>query len=1310
MMSYSTVSVSEDKSPDDYIKRGKKEEDFRKKLNKLIYPSEADREKEKSEPFLFFINGVAGIGKRRLIDEIADDYDNQDDVIFIRQSFDKINTLRELLDLMKFVNNDVNSKLNSGKKHVKDKSKPHFDIPWKNDKVPEEFSEALKKYKDLITKLKTVPIDNESNAVTSEQQNDALMLPKVGAFLVKEVVSTINPLASTGIKLAQSLTEELAEPIGEELGKHAVELYHKLKDDLLNQHKCTKGKEKIQELLLSPLKVLTPKLISSLVYSSKIKPIILIFEKYDTARNTVRTIDNEGLILETWFYYLLQSLSEELINKENREKGQKSREQSQNEPQPKICLIISSREKLTTVDNWKKWEEDYEDRYDEYSIQYLNEKEIDEYLKKQLGKDYEELTPEEKKSYGKTTCGHPRYLEMICQQKKLGLSPDDSQINQKITDKFLSSLSSKQKKVIQLVSCCRCLDPELTENCIDSFKKVFPSDKNFPDPNFDWFEWLLQHDFVRLEQDKFNFENLPRNLFRRSLFQEDREQFYRGHQQLAEYFQKKAAKYLPDKPNFAKYCDSEWCEYIGKFLYHACFAETPEFEKHFLYHLFASCYLSQGEVLKHSFWAINKEFNLDEHPFLHDTTKKFLKTLKFVATYSWAAFELDSETNFGQYKPKIAATVLLCKSQWKKLDPGIGKVAVLEFILKNLPANYSNNEEERKQFEESLSVEIEETANYIYPDFSSKLLMQSALWQTANATNIIKWCDRAIKYKPNNANAWYKKGTVIKEQAIEMLPDNQAQETLVSKEKSKLAIDKLGEALSCYDQALKIQPYDHRFWLSRGDVLMKIGNNFLSINRQISELIDGNISDYQDKSGTILQKAAYHLRAYYSYEKAKKFKPLNDDIETLKKQSLTACCTELNNCWFLRKFNICLPDIFEQQTDDSDKSRDNDGSTFIQKIDQGDTIRLQEVLDTLPDSDKEEKLNKALDCYRQAIHIKPEYPLGWYSRGLALSELGNLKESEKMLREAIEDFTKSLEIKDDLAWAFYDRGIAHYRIAIIRQNKDQNKDYRVQEVQEKENNALEEYEKALNDFDQAIGIDAEYDNAWYYRGLVIAEINNYQEQAISGCQKQAIAAFDRAIQICQNKKQPQQDNKPTKEEIRNWYDRGKCYRNSKANNEEAIASYKKAISCGQKYLEKHKKALPPHLNSLLELGFILCDHDRKKYDKAIHKFKQITILDKNHVDGHYHLALALYEFCKHTPEKELVKYKQVIEKYNQAIEELSQITEITDQQNQEDTIASREKAKEKLLDKAKTHCEKAIELSKKEGDSLLSKIEKELED
>lgn len=1090
-------------------------EQFRKKLSSSIkeqMPEQNHEETSQEQPFLFLVHGIAGIGKHSLLKEIEEELQKKEEKpVFVWLSFDHIDTPKNPLDLMEYISVKIKKSLNL-------------------ERSDDAFTQELKKYDDLLIKLRQEPIEG-NKAVTKEQFESVETLSEWGGRLLGAYVSLGIPAL---IPFASGL--------GGEVGKVAPVLLEKvltIKDTLLNKHKATHGEngEDLQDLLLSPLDVLIPKFIELIINISKESPIIIIFEKYEKIENE----NYQTSKLKEWFSKIFMSTKSELI--EGKEKH-------------RVRFIISSRKKLLEQDHWSQLEEYYGEKFHECHLRCFDREETDGFLEKQLKKEvYENIFDNEKENYFKSSQGHPRYLELICKTRESGKNPDFSRINLEIAKDFLSDLNDSHRIEIQQISCCQWLDKRLVE---EIFKDELHDD-------FDWYQWLKQFNFILLDNDKYRFDNLVRQVFRRSLFQENREKFYRSHAQLAEYFKNQASTICGNKPTFLKYDDPEWCEQIGNFLYYSCFAQSDEFQSQFIYHLFASSYLHNQDVIRHSWELIENESSIDDHPLLQSSTRNFLNTLKFIYTYSWVSFELDANTDYGKYQSQIESAVALCKSHLSSLDTGIGKVAVLEFILKNLRP--SNSESDRLDLERKLSNEVKNTANSIDPNFSSQLFMQTACWQAKSNENIIDWCDQAIKYKSDNVNAWYKKGLALESEAEFLLDEKLPFSSLTEK-----SIEKLYDALKCYEHALQIQSYDHRFWESRGNVLRKLGDKY-HYNFNL------NSNEYK---GFVFQKVAYYQRAIDSYGHALQFRPQKSNIEQAKNDASKQLKSILREYKFDDLFiKEIIPALNENNNSKAENTSSNQfkADKYYQKIEDGDDKRL-----------KDKNLEDAFNCYCEAIYERPEHPLGWYSRGLASAELGKEERSKKNpenainhFESAIKDYTKALNLKNDLDWAFYNRGIAYYEIAESQARKpNQSEDYSYLE-------AKSEYEKALEDFDNAIKVNLEYESAWYYRGLTLFKLKLYP---------QAIASYDKCIQIYNSKDKSVKDSNHTANKDRGvtFYDRGLAYK-ALGYSEEAIASFQRAI----------KEELS-HIDSWYHQG--ICLNDLGKFSSAVEKFNKVIELIK----------------------------------------------------------------------------------------------------
>lgn len=115
--------------------------------------------------------------------------------------------------------------------------------------------------------------------------------------------------------------------------------------------------------------------------------------------------------------------------------------------------------------------------------------------------------------------------------------------------------------------------------------------------------------------------------------------------------------------------------------------------------------------------------------------------------------------------------------------------------------------------------------------------------------------------------------------------------------------------------------------------------------------------------------------------------------------------------------------------------------------------------------DPEEKIR----FYSQAIHLKPDYAVAFYNRGIA-------RDDKDDLEGALADYNEAIRLKPDFADAFYNRGFARH-----------------------DNGDLK---NALADYTKAISLKPSFADAFYNRGLVL--------QA-KGDLEGALADFNKAI-------------------------------------------------------------------------------------------------------------------------------------------------------------------------------------------------------
>ncbi|NMF58385.1 tetratricopeptide repeat protein [Pseudanabaena yagii] len=1125
-----------------YVERN--DEDVNKFIRAFKFSLEESSSTGKKVPFIFLLYGLGGVGKHDFLENLEEvakkstkkEGKNSTDVRIIRINFGQLGTPKEALKLMDKIASDPAFDKNFVDNILH--SLQHENHLFQGS----TFREVSNLYQDTLNKLRATG-SKSSEPVTKEQIESVSKLAELGGKVITSSLALALG-APALMPMASSIGGEIVQIVrtSPEIAASLLEI----KDGLLNQHHATQN-ENVRKLLLAPLIYLTPLFIEMLIEASKKQSIILIFEKYEKIHSTDKLTSD----LNEWFCQFLFSTESKLFNHQSNHK---------------VIIIISGRNRLTKQDNWSNFIDQEQDSQIaiELCLDCFKEKdEVDKYCKQQLE---QELTDEERdevtQKYFSLTKGHPKYLELLCKQRIEKKEIDDSVINRDILNVFLSGFSNKKQKIIQIISCCRWFDQQLIQYFLDQALLELNTSQENQKTDVDYlFDWLSKQYFVILNQDRYHFHDLVRQVLRRNLFQENRELFYEIHNHLAIYFKQRADKLSRDKLPFTKYSDIEWCGYIGEYLYHACFAQQSDYQSSFLYHLFASIYLRKNEIIQIAFDKICEESSgtnnheLKDHPLLQSPTKIFLKTLEFVAKYKWVAFELNYNTHYGKYRSRIEAVVQLAKNHFEQLNDDIGKVAVLEYIVKNFSPNASK--EDKYKWEAYLRDAIDKTANHVDPTFSSQLFMQSVCWQSDHDDISLNWCKKALEYKPDNANALFKQGHILKLQGDKYKDQKNEEE----------ARDHYEEALKNYEKAISIQRYDHRFWEAKGQTLECLRQNIEISIEKIKNHHNHDENQAESLRVLLIRKVEYCQKEVDSYYQTMRFRPTekeNYDKSVEKYKDALKDFMGSINSQNMEALNIFIKSInFDKQENCSEHK------SYGGLVDAGDKLRLT--------CSSDEEIQRSIDIYNRAITMNPEFPLAWYSLGLAYTELAKLKQDkEEFFRLAIKYYNKALERRDDLTWALYDKGIALHYIA----DKQSHKLY--------SGEAKSEYKDALENFDLAIQIDPEYEDAWYRRGLTLAKLERYEE---------AIASFDKAIEIT-TLKNPKNADKL-------WYDRGVAYSNYKAY-EEAISSFQKAIDIRKDYSLNTSYSDPNvfYYDAEYKLGNAL--KENQEYEKAIKVYNKIT--------------------------------------------------------------------------------------------------------
>ncbi|MCM1981542.1 tetratricopeptide repeat protein [Lyngbya confervoides] len=249
---------------------------------------------------------------------------------------------------------------------------------------------------------------------------------------------------------------------------------------------------------------------------------------------------------------------------------------------------------------------------------------------------------------------------------------------------------------------------------------------------------------------------------------------------------------------------------------------------------------------------------------------------------------------------------------------------------------------------------------------------------------------------------------------------------------------------------------------------------------------------------------------------------------------------------------------------------------------------------------------EAVEAFDEAIAQNPDYTyLAWYGKSLALGgqeDYGNSIEAAKRATQLNRNYVPGLD------WLG----------SIYRVNQD--------------------FESALQAIEQAIQLRPQDANLWNNKGLILSDLERYEEArtamdqavrlamrpaflsnrglALSSLQRyeEAIADYTQAIQL---------DPKATKV----YYNRGIAFYNLKRH-EEAIADYTQVLQIDPKYTQAYN-------NRGTAFGAL------NRYEEAIADFNQAIQIDPKLIQAYYNRGVAFYT---------LKRYEEAIADFNQAIQ------------------------------------------------------------
>jgi tetratricopeptide (TPR) repeat protein len=768
------------------------------------------------------------------------------------------------------------------------------------------------------------------------------------------------------------------------------------------QHPATKNDREIQALILEPIPKLTQAFAEALIERTKQqkRPVILVLDTYEQALPDI----------DTWLWqYLLEDTA------------------LQSYP---IRLVVAGRRSLLEPgkEGWRKLQQD-RDLIDERQLTAFDKDQTKTYLQK-IGIS----KPQEIQKIYKVTKGLPYYLNWIRLETEAGRDIDFSRGNQAIVELLLQGLKEpKQKEIVKLAACCRWFDRSLIEHLL----KQQAIDVQAADAT-GYFDWLRQRDFVEYAQGRYRLDDVARDVFRLSLWLEDKEQFRQIHERLASYYEQKANQEVPpDSPAPEKYENPDWRQHTAEFLYHALFARRDEGQRQFLSHLFASRYLKEIEVVITPFAAVAAETAVENYLLLPSTTEKFLKSIKLVFPFGWVILEADPakykinyENGTGPSKEQIEAALQPCLTQVDSLKEGLGKYAGLLYKSKRC-----RTLAQRVDLLQRAKEQGERIVTATLPEFSSSLFLNvgNGLYQIDRDEEALACFEKALELQSDFPLAWDLRGDALGclnrheealasyDQALELQPDFQI--AWFDRGNALGHLGRYEEAIASYDKALEFKPDSHQAWRNRGSALGDLGRYEEAI-ASYDKALEFKPDSHQawKNRGSALGNLGRYEEAIASYDKALEFKPDSHDAWNNRGSAL-------GNLGRYEEAIASFDKALEFKPDSHD-AWNNRGSAL------GDLGRYEEAIASYdkalkmkpdgPDAlsyrglslSRLGRYDEAVSNHDEALKLQPEFPLWWANRGIVLARSGRYE-------EALASCDKALELQPNDESGYYGKACCY---------------------------------------------------------------------------------------------------------------------------------------------------------------------------------------------------------------------------------------------------------------------------------------------
>ncbi|MEG3958960.1 tetratricopeptide repeat protein [Microcoleus sp. herbarium2] len=913
--------------------------------------------------------------------------------------------------------------------------------------IADSFKQKEEQFESTLYKLSHESIGGET--ISSEEAK------KIRSWFKRFIWLRPRGLTSTSSKPTSFNVSEVGFSALAAIGEDADSLQESIEQRVRN-HPATKDQPELQALMLQPVSKLTQAFAESLmqIAQSTGRSLVLILDTYEKAQS-----------------YLNQWLWQYLV------------EDTALSSAP-VRLVVVGRRSLQADEGWRKLNQDRKLLL-EVPLKKFSKKDTEEYLK-QIGIENGGIRA---KIY-KATQGLPYYLDWVRKQREQGEEPDFSKGNQAIAKLLLQGIDTRHKEVLYVVACCRWFDRAMIRYLLGSVELGLQQDADNAEG---YFEWLKDSYFVEFTKGHYRLDDVARDVFRQSYFQEDQTQFRKTHALLANYFKKQAddlvtpEMFLPEQ-----YEDDRWREQMAELLYYNLFGKGKEGLQKYIEQVFTAVYLQVPDVFMAPFAFIRAEISEENLNLLPKATGKFFKDSEMALSLGWDFLEIPprsyeikfegdntpSEQAIEEFSKQIEVSIQSLLGSVGDLKDSLGKCAGL--VYKSLRCNTL-----RERTDSLLQAKIQcEKLTHCHPKLMYALFssLGGLLLSAERYKEALDCYQKALELDQGNASTFLGQGVALAnlkrlEEGLESLQkvidlDPESVEAWRNRGAVLGNLKRYEEALESYQKALDLDPKSVKAWVNRGKTLHNLERyeEALESFEKAIDLAPESVDAWINRGKTLHNLERYE-EVLESFEKAIDLAP----------ESVDAWINRGVSLYNLRRHEEAL-ESYKKALDLAPESVDawrNRGA----------------VLANL------ERYEEALESCQKVIDLAPKSVDAWVNRG---NMLRNLERPE----EALESYQKVIDLAPKSVDAWVNQGIAlldikRYEEALTaceRAFKIDSKNPQPLNIQALALSLLKNFEKAITAIDEAINLKPKEVLYRANHGIILARVGRYTE-ALAECEQ-----------------------------------------------------------------------------------------------------------------------------------------------------------------------------------------------------------------